>query len=70
MEQEEEKPEEYEDDVDLVAQAEKEFYDIIAKEKRIQDTKESSDKDEGHEKADTGKAGFFSVFLWHSPVLL
>lgn len=45
------------DDVDLVAQAEKEFFDIINKEKAVLEKKQAADKEaeEGMEKQDQGK---------------
>ena len=60
---EEEKPEEEYDDVDLVAQAEKEFYDILEKEKKNWENKKKLEDDavDGEEKTDIGKVGIISL---------
>ena len=52
--QDEDKHDEEYDDVDLVAQAEKEFYEILEKEKKNWENKKAMDND-GEEKTDIGK---------------
>ena len=61
---EEEKQDDY-DDEDLVSKAEKEFYDIIEKEKKTMDSKRKEQELEssGDEKADQGKVRPEEIFF-------